>query len=479
MDKIKDKLLPFQIDHVENLVRIINKNNAVLDSSDTGTGKTYTALATCHILKLQPIIICPKSVQSSWRRVAKIFNIEPFFIVNYETIKLYKYYNKKQDRILCPYITRNSAYKKYDANKIRTLSEEYTEYQWIIPKNHKLIFIYDEVHRASQVNTHNGQLLFASKLSNVPIMILSATIADNPEKFKLFFWILNFIEPAIVTRDNLQYSKYINMMIRWLTRDHKPMLRIYHMLYPNRAARMRIDALGDLFPETQITAEPYSMGKTREEQIEKQYKIIAEEIDNLKDKTKKDKSNPLVKIMRAQQKIELLKTPTFVELANDFAESGYSIVIFVNFTQTLKLLLSMLHTNVTVHGQQTQQERDDAIQTFNDNRSKIIICNIKAGAVGISLHDIHGNHPRASIISPTWNSVDLVQALGRIHRAGGKSKSIQRIIYAANTVEEKIADKLKIKLNNINNINNGDLDINGISNAIKFKNTYDMKQLSD
>ena len=98
-----------------------------------------------------------------------------------------------------------------------------------------------------------------------------------------------------------------------------------------------------------------------------------------------------------------------------------------------------------------------------ENKSKIIICNIKAGGVGISLHDKTGERPRASLISPTWSSIDLQQALGRIHRAGGKSKSLQRILYVANTIEEKIADKIKDKLKNINTLNNGDLDLTNIT----------------
>jgi hypothetical protein len=44
----------------------------------------------------------------------------------------------------------------------------------------------------------------------------------------------------------------------------------------------------------------------------------------------------------------------------------------------------------------------------------------------------------------------------------GKSKSLQRIIYVANTIEERIADRLKVKLNNINTINNGDVDLRNI-----------------
>lgn len=467
MDEIEN-LLPFQNVHVKNLVRIIKENVTVLDASDTGTGKTYCALAACSILKLNPIIICPKSVLATWKRVSKIFNVNPVFIVNYETLRIEKYYDDNRDRVLCPYI---KMIKKDKKAKRSTFFPSSTlpsySYEFSVPDNS--IFIFDEAHRCSNLHTQNGQLLFGAKLSNTPIMVLSATIADKVEKFHLFFWILNFIDPQFVQTNKLSFAQYMLTVSKWVLRDHNPMLRIHNLLYPNRASRMRIDSLGNLFPETQITAEPYSMGKKREIEIEEQYSIIAEELENLKQKKSKDKQNPLVNILRAHQKIELLKIPTFVEIANDFLENGYSVVIFVNFTQTLETLANLLHTTSIIYGQQTAEQRDKIIDEFTENKSKIIIANIKAGGVGISLHDIYGNHPRASIISPTWSSIELVQALGRIHRAGAKTKSLQRIIYAANTVEEKIAEKLKSKLNNINEINNGDLDISKLSNAVVFK----------
>ena len=79
------------------------------------------------------------------------------------------------------------------------------------------------------------------------------------------------------------------------------------------------------------------------------------------------------------------------------------------------------------------------------------------------MHDIHGNRRRISLISPCWSATDLTQALGRIHRAGGKSKSLQRIIYCAGGIEERIAEKLQRKLKDLEQINNGDLDLTNIT----------------
>src|SRR5690606_28011900 len=91
-----------------------------------------------------------------------------------------------------------------------------------------------------------------------------------------------------------------------------------------------------------------------------------------------------------------------------------------------------------------------------ENKSNIIIANIQAGGVGISLHDLHGKQ-RMSIISPTWSGIQMQQALGRIHRAGSKSPAIQKIVYCAKTYEERICDIIKEKMRTISAINDGDL----------------------
>jgi superfamily II DNA or RNA helicase len=439
MDKIKNKLLPYQIQHTENIVRIIKNNKACLDASDTGTGKTYSAIAACKILNYHPIIICPKTVKYTWKNVCEYFDVKPELIVNYEKLR---------------------TGSGYDNFKVVKNAQKKLDYEFIAANG--TIFIFDEAHRCANLNTDNCKILMAAKKTPTPILLLSATIADFPEKFKPFFYVLNFINTSQIRNINLSIEKYMRIVEEWIYRDKRPMVRIHTMLYPDRASRMRIDVLGDLFPETQITATPYNLDEKRKEQIEREYKNLADILQEIRDKKSTDKQNPLVYIMRAQQNIEALKIPLFVELANDYIYNKYSVVIFVNFTSSLEKLCELLHTESKIYGEQTLEERNLIIDNFQKNKTNIIICNIKAGGIGISLHDIEGNHPRVSLISPTWSSIDLIQALGRIHRAGGKSKSLQRIIYAAETVEDKIADKIKLKLANINSINNGDLDLTNI-----------------
>jgi superfamily II DNA or RNA helicase len=131
-------------------------------------------------------------------------------------------------------------------------------------------------------------------------------------------------------------------------------------------------------------------------------------------------------------------------------------VIFVNFIETLKQLQGALKTNCVMHGGVKPGTRQDNIEWFQADKERIIICQSETGGVGISLHDLNGNHPRVSLISPTYNARTLVQVCGRIHRAGAKTPALQKVLYAAGTIEEEVCEKVAEKVKRINMINDGD-----------------------
>jgi hypothetical protein len=51
----------------------------------------------------------------------------------------------------------------------------------------------------------------------------------------------------------------------------------------------------------------------------------------------------------------------------------------------------------------------------------------------------------------------MVQALGRIHRAGSLSPAVQKLIYATGTVEEDVAKRVEASLNNLSLLQDGDI----------------------
>ena len=103
------------------------------------------------------------------------------------------------------------------------------------------------------------------------------------------------------------------------------------------------------------------------------------------------------------------------------------------------------------------EEINNNIKEFNTDKSQIIICNIRSGGVGISLHDTNGVYPRVSIISPSWSAQYIIQSLGRIHRANTKTVVRQRIIFCAKSIEEMICENMKEKIVNIGKLNDANL----------------------
>ena len=86
-----------------------------------------------------------------------------------------------------------------------------------------------------------------------------------------------------------------------------------------------------------------------------------------------------------------------------------------------------------------------------------MLVNSAAGNAGIGLHDLNGTYARGSILSPSYSAINLVQCLGRIHRAEGKTPCIQKIMFAAGTIEERCCERVQSKLDNLDLLNDGDL----------------------
>jgi len=143
-EQISKQLLSFQVAHVLQLSEILAIRNIALDASDTGTGKTYCAMALAKILKLEPLIICPKSVITNWVDVAKIFGVNIRGVANYEMLKSGKYYTPNLEKVECPYFEKVKV-----GNKIN--------FEFQLP--HDTIVIFDEAHRCKNYKTSTSKLL--------------------------------------------------------------------------------------------------------------------------------------------------------------------------------------------------------------------------------------------------------------------------------------------------------------------------------
>jgi superfamily II DNA or RNA helicase len=420
---ISDKILKYQTIHILNFISIYKRgvDACAVDFSSTGTGKTYTAIALCAQLELQPIIICPKSVICYWRDICDIYQVNPKTIINYESIKNGKELNDDMTK---------------KTSDIINLTK--TGYEWKNIDRNKHIIIFDEAHRCKNHKTLNGKLLIAAK-GKCRILLLSATIAQKYEDFKIFGYMLGLYKTI------KQGTKWIQSIIREdMFKMGGDSSQLVNAIYPKKGSRMTYSDMAQYISKNHVTTQCYTLD-------EKCEKIMSQSYDLLK----KCDGIHLVENLRARQKIEELKVPILIDLTEKYMDAGNSIVIFVNFLKSLEMLSTAFTKKLVnfscVFGEQTLGERVEHIANFQNNKNRLIICMIQAGSESISLHDVEGENPRISLISPSFSGKELLQALGRIYRTGVKSRVEQKIIFCDVKIEREICKKIKEKIEFMNN----------------------------
>lgn len=430
------KLYPVQKKHADLLVKSITKYQSALDASDTGTGKTLVAASIAANVDNPTLVVAPKALLPMWKQELKERKANVHGVINYEMLR------------------RGGKFGNW----------VHGHWVWDVPEN--TLLIWDEVQRCKSPDSKNGKLLLAAK----PFfnLCLSATAAESPAEMRALGYVLRVHKLGDWWAWARERGCYVNAWGHLEFNDNPTVLKDLHKeLFPEHGHRMRVADLMDHFTETQIITTPLDFGP----QVKKLYKEMDEELKKLADRMASDSDHPaaqaLVVTLRARQSVELCKVPLMLEMIEDLVAEGRSVAVFVNFADTLAALQERLFAKrrgwygadvpecVVVEGGQTEKERSDQIAAFQSNRVPVILCNIQAGGLGISLHDLHGDHPRTAIISPSWSAFDVLQALGRVHRAGGQTPTQQHILFAEGTIEETVERVVRAKIKNISLINDG------------------------
>jgi len=442
---IEAKLFEYQIEPARQIFRALQKGESewgypgAWDSSDMGTGKTYQSLAAALATGLEVAVVCPLAVIPAWKRAFAHFGHHPLFVMNYESLR-----------------TGNRQWVKIEQ------IEGGRQFVWKM-KPQDTCIIFDEAHMMKSVGKRTQALGIAAIRQRFPLIFASGTLARDPTEMRASGRIAGlhtggndferFLEEHNCRKNGGDAYKFIG------GRNGRAALqRIHRKVFPARGARVRIVDLGDRFPETQIRAESFDTGETAK--IAQAFRDAEEMLARLEQQGMNAGEVARRKAsvyMEAWHASERLKVPALVEMARLEIEEGRSVAFFVNFTDVRLELMKSLKTDCAIFGGQPPFAREDCIKRFQEDQSRVIVANIDAGGVGVSLHDVNGEHPRTSIILPTNKVVSLTQALGRVHRAGGKSRSRQIVFFAAGTIEEQICEVIRKRMAQIGTLNDGEL----------------------
>ena len=441
----EDGLRPWQIESVSKLVTAINKAGCAIDGSDVGVGKTYVACAVARELRMKMLVVCPKAVIEPWRRVViDHFKMKSSLvgIINYDQIRI-----GKTESPFASYVENRKTHKK--------------KFVWKIPKD--TLIIWDESQKLKNWKTKNSKTCIEALKQNYKMLFCSATNATNPLELRTVGTCLKLFKGATsyyqwcyehgVFRGRFGLEFTDDMKIR-----QKVLKKLHTDIFINRGVRLTRDTIPN-FPESEIIAECYNMDEVDVKKINECHTEMQKELKELAKLTKKDKASELTAMLRARQHIELIKVPLFIDMIEEGLENGMSVVVFINFTETLRAIAKRLNISCIFDGKTKDEVRQQSVDDFQSGKEKVILINIASGGAGLSLHDINGLNPRLTLLSPSYSAVLMRQATGRVWRENAKSKSVQKIVFVAGTIEEQVCDKVKEKLKNLDLLNDGDLEI--------------------
>jgi SNF2 family DNA or RNA helicase len=158
----------------------------------------------------------------------------------------------------------------------------------------------------------------------------------------------------------------------------------------------------------------------------------------------------LRELARYEQPIKVAKA---VELAEAAIAQGERVLIWTTFVLNLAAMERLLqrHNPVVLFGQvptgaaEDLDTREGRIRAFHEDQScRVMIANPAAAGEGISLH--HACR-YAIYLDRNFNAAHYLQSIDRIHRLGSTRATRVDILEAEGTIDARIAERLRSKIN--------------------------------
>lgn len=428
-------LYPWQVPLADRLEGILQHHAVAAVALPTGAGKTYISSEVMRRRQLRPLIIAPKSILTMWNRTVLEFGVTPHGVLNWEKIRT----NKTQ---------------WFDGKA------------WHLPEG--CVVILDEAHKGlSGADTATGKAVALLKgYSSVSKILMSATPAATPLHLRHTGYLLDLHTwgPAswsqFLKSNNCYFDRAIHNWRAPRGMKLATTMADINKRVSDKVLYMRIDDIPG-FPECQLQCELLDLDSA----------LTAEQINAVwaeaSERMKKPGASQQAEKNKAMERTEALKIPLYADLVRARLAEGLSVCVFLNYREPLFRLQALLGevgvTNVSmVFGAQdtgdSTKNRDAEIAKFQANENHVCLLTTGSGGVGISLHDLKHERARMAYLNPGNNASDIVQALGRIRRAGG-TDVVQSFVLAADTVEEKTYRNLKDKMRSIEALVDKDLDL--------------------
>ena len=427
------RLRPYQRVDVEFLT--MRKNAAVFN--EQRTGKTPTTLLAVKSRMNKGIIVCPAGLKLNWSREAQAWINRSSTVVSG---------TKKR---------RTRLYKEFaEADRgILILSYETLRSDLTLVDMPYDVLIVDEAHRLRNYRTKQSGAVYDIAKQAQHVFALTGTPAVNHPAD--IFGILKLLRPK-------KYTSYWNFVERYFgyeqSRFGREVLRLKpHMveeftdvLDTVSVQRKRVDVMKWIPPivQRQIPLELSDVQTRYYKQLMETYRYDDNVVPNavaLLTRLRQVCLNPgLITEKDSSPKGDFIK-----EYISDNDES---VLVFSSFTSFLNKLHSEIPDSVLLTGEQTQAEKQAAVDKMQKGEAKVMLANVVAGGLGWTLDKVD----TIIFTDKSFNPINNEQAQDRIVPTQDAKYGTKQIItlIMQDTLEANIEQLLAAKQDIIQYVNN-------------------------
>lgn len=441
-----------------------------MNCDEPGLGKTLQSIATINIANAFPcLVICPSSLKINWQREWEKFTDKKAMVLSDSVRDTWPFYH--QTEMYQVFIVNYESLKKYFVQRIKK-AEGWTLRDVVFRNTIELFksVIIDESHRCKSSSTQQAKFCkgictgkeWAIELTGTPVvnkpkdLIPQLSILGRMDDFGGY---KHFVERYCNGRGEASNLKELNFKL-WencMFRREKSLVlkdlpdKIRQVMTCEITNRKEyIDAERDLIMYLQ---------KYKDADDEKIARALKGEV--------------MVRINILRQISARGKVREVIEFVKDFRENGKKIILFCSLHEVVDQLKHYFPTAVSVTGRDSQDEKQKAVDAFQNNpKADIIICSIKAAGVGLTLTA----SSNVAFVEFPWTYADCCQCEDRAHRIGQKDSVTCYYFLGRQTIDEKVYQIIQTKKNIANavtgsteNIEENIVDM--ISNI--FNNEYD------
>lgn len=371
------------------------KQKRIINASDMGLGKTFESILVGESIPMRKLVVCPASLRINWKR--EIQNVNPNADISIV-------YSDKEpmagsDWTIIGYPTL----LKYA--------------RWLYEEDFQAIF-FDEAHYIKAINKsgkpNSKRAIVAMNIAENAEYVYPITGTPKANRNKDLFNLLRVVDHPLA-RSHRQYFNFGRYFCNgyqdaygWHMEGNSNDYELHNLIKDYMIRRLKKDVLPGLTKQRILLSVDADL-----RQYEEEFRKYQEEKDRQLDE---EDMTVMGHLQKARQALAIAKVGQTMDFVNEsIIAADESVVIVTCFTGVVEAIKNKYKDDcVCIVGGMSDKAKQESIDLFQSGKKKILVMNVIAGGVGVTLTRAH----IMVINDMDWVIGNVTQAEDRICRTG-------------------------------------------------------------